>query len=105
MSATKAAHCRRFRGSSAKSPTCESRGDGPRQPLRREIKGLGQDPDVVEVLHPAVSALSNDRLGCVGAQPRRRKIEQRGIVDRLETRLHGITEADVDDDRDACAGE
>jgi hypothetical protein len=45
------------------SPTRESRGDGPCQPLQREIKGLGQDPDVVEVLHPAVSASCSRWVG------------------------------------------
>ena len=36
---------------------------------------------------------------------RRRKVEQRGIVNRLEARLHGIAEADIDHDGNACARE
>src|SRR3546814_18221033 len=45
------------------------------------------------------------RLGGVSAQPRRRKVEQRGIVDRLEAWLHGIAETDIDDNCYAGPGE
>jgi len=88
--------------------------DSPRQSIRREMEGLGQDPNVVEVFHPAVGAaernhglkfFGDDRLGRVSAQPRRRKVEQRGIVNRLEAGLHRIPEADIDDDRNMRAGE
>ncbi len=94
-------------------PTCECRSDRPRQPIFSEVEGPGQNPDVIKILHPAVGAaerdhglefLGNDCLGSISAQPGRRKVEKRGIVDRLESRLHRISETDIDDDGNACTG-
>jgi hypothetical protein len=48
---------------------------------------------------------SDDRLGRIGAQARRRYVEQHRKVDVLDARLDGIAEADVDGDRNARTGE
>jgi hypothetical protein len=49
--------------------------------------------------------LGDGRLGATSAQPRPRKFQQRGIVDRLETRLPGIAKSEIDYDDEARVGE
>jgi hypothetical protein len=49
--------------------------------------------------------LGDNRLGSVGAQRWDWKIEQNRILDRLESRLYGISETDIDNYGDACAGD
>lgn len=62
-----------------------------------------------EVLHPGVlepvldhrvELLGDDRLPRVGANPSRREAEEGRVVHELRSRRHGVTDADVDLERD-----
>ena len=73
-----------------------------------ELESAGQDPQVIEILHPAVGdaehdhgleLLGHDRLPRVGLQHGGREIEQHRVGDLDRRRRHHVAEADVDLDR------
>ncbi len=75
---------------------------------------LRDQPEIVEILEPAVGHAERDqgleflrhnRLDRVGAKMGCWRIQQRGIVDLDWRWRDGVAEADVDLDRDACAGD
>lgn len=55
--------------------------------------------------HHGLEILGKHSFRRIGPQLRPRVNEQHGIVDRLKAWFNGIAERDVDDDRDAGAGE
>jgi hypothetical protein len=83
----------------------ERRADCGRQQFAVELEAPREHQQVVEVLHPAVGQaklhhrfhlLCHDRLARIGAQARRRKVEQRRELHLDRCRGDGVAEPDID---------
>jgi hypothetical protein len=91
-----------------------SNADRARQAVAVELEATREHPEIIEVLHACVrdtqrheslELLCDHHLAGVGAEARRGKVENRGVLELLGRREDGVAESDIDLQGSPCSSQ